>query len=138
MLAIRDAIFVTALITAAAYARWHYWWRTGFGRARMILLLSVAALTTEPALRHWTGAGAGATANHILNGIALAANTGVLISLLYLLCLLAWKNIQRVRRPADRAEEGRRYLKRTPWATDEEIGKMIACWDEAHSRQGPG
>lgn len=133
---LRDAVFIVSLLTAAAYARWHLWQRTGWGRTRMMLLLSLAALTLETALRSWTSIRIreGSAGDHILSGINLAATAGVLITVTYMLCRIVSATLHRVRHPGDADARARRYLARTPGATREDIEKLTACWDETHGR----
>jgi hypothetical protein len=137
MQVLRDAIFVSALVTAIAYARWHFWWRSGFGRSSMCLLLSLAALTMKSSIVHWTGTRPGTAPAHVLNGLDLAAATGVLLSVLYLTYRITQTNIQQIRHPAGATEQGRRHIQRTPGATQPEIEKMLACWAEVRGLTPP-
>lgn len=127
-------ICIVALLAAAAYWKFHLWWATGFGRARMGLLLSLAALTGSQSLVFW--AGVDYDFNSILDdtvvAVILASTTGVLATASYMLYRTCALNFGRVRHPADAAGLGREHLRRTPLATREEIEKLIACWDEMH------
>jgi len=129
--------FILAALTAAAYARWHYWWRTSFGRSRMALMTAFAGLTLERAVRGWTALSYRGTLDHTMDLIRVSAAFLAAFSLLWLLCSIISLNIHRVRDPGFAADRGRHHLERTPWATQEEIGKLTAAWDEMHSRVTP-
>lgn len=137
MQVLRDAIFISALVTAVAYARWHFWWRSGFGCSNMCLLLSLAALTMEPALRDWTRFRVHTIPGDTLTGITYVAVSGVLASVLYMLYLITQKNIHRIRNPACASRQGRLDIQRTPGATQPEVEKMLACWDESRGLTRP-
>jgi len=124
--------FILAVLTAAAYARWHYWWRTGFGRVRMAMLAAFAGLTLERAVHEWTALSYRSAPDHALDLIRLSSAFLATAALLWMLCSIISLNIRRVRNPGFAADRGRHHLERTPWATQEEIGKLIASWDEMH------
>jgi len=123
---------ILAVLTAAAYARWHYWWRTGFGRSRMALLAAFAGLTLERAVRGWATLPGTGTQIHVLDWIRLSSAFLAAFSLLWLLCGIISLNIRRVREPGFAADRGRQHLERTPWASQAEIEKLTAAWDEMH------
>jgi hypothetical protein len=127
--------FILAVLTTAAYGRWHYWWRTGFGRARMAMIVAFAGITLERAVRSWTSLQVNSTPDHVMDAIRTASAALAAGTLAYLLGSIISMNIRRARTPDFAADRGRRHLERTPWASDEDIGKLIAAWDEMHSRQ---
>lgn len=128
-----DMIFVVSMLAVAAYTKWHFWWHTGAGRSRMILLLSLAALTAVQSIRHWASIREQTAPWLALQWIDIAAGAGVLSYVTYLLYRITRENLHRARRPAGRTScEARQYLEQTPWATQEEVGKLLACWDESH------
>lgn len=135
----RDAILITSLLAALAYARWHFWWRTGFGRTRMILLLSIAALTMEPAMRNLirTTGKPGSTAYWTMAWIQVTATAGVLTAVAYMLIRITGCSIRQARDPELGYRQGRRHLEQTPGATQQEIEKLTACWDEMHPSPAP-
>ena len=130
----RAAIFAVSLLAALAYTKWHYWWRTGFGRTRMALLLSISALTLTSLLHSWTGVDFdfNSTADYVIAAVDVAATAGVLAAVTYMLIRIITLNVRRVRHPARAADQGRRHLERTPWASAPDIEKLLACWDEIH------
>jgi hypothetical protein len=125
--------FTLAALTAIAYARWHTWWKTGFGRSRMVFILAFAGLTMERTARLWAGAADGSTLDLTLGWIRITAATAAGSSLLYMLASIIALNIRRVRDPAAATEQGRRHLERTPWASEQEIKELTACWDTLRS-----
>lgn len=139
-MALRDAILAVSLLAMLAYTRWHFWWKSGFGRARMAAVLSVSALTVTQLIRYWTGTDYdfSSKADDAIAAVELAALTGVLVWLSYMLFRIIQHNVHRVRDPADASEQARRHLAQTPHATREEIEKLIACWDEVHGGGPPG
>lgn len=137
ILVTQGAIFTVSLIAAAAYWKWHLWWKTGFGRTRMLLLLSIAVLTLIPLLHYWTGVDLdfNSAADDVVGGTDIAATLGVLGTVSYMLVRIVALNLRRVRNPDDATDEGRRHLQRTPWATHAETEKLLACWDEMRHRE---
>jgi hypothetical protein len=140
---INDGIFIAALLAAIAYARWHYWWKTGFGRGRMSLILSIAAIMLEPAARSWADLRPGSLPDKFLNWAGFAGRAAVLLWMAYFVYSIVTLNIRHALHPGDAASLGRRHLERTPWASREQIEKLTACWDEIHGGRrgklpGPG
>jgi hypothetical protein len=127
---ITDGIFIVSLLTAAAYAKWHLWRQTGYGRSRMLLLLSLAAITLEPAIRPLIGPHPGDMTDSILMWVGLTAQLGVLISVAHMLTRLVWINVRRHQHPRDAASHARQHIRHTPWATQEMIDKLLACYNE--------
>lgn len=123
----RDAIFVVSLLAALAYTKWHFWWRTGWGLTRMVLLLSLAALQLDHVLLQLEGS------SETVAWIGITATTGVLIAVTYMLFRIIAFNINRVRDPAAAIMQGRKHIERTPGASREEIEKLLAHWDETHT-----
>jgi hypothetical protein len=124
--------FILAVLTMIAYARWHFWWRSGFGRARMAIIVAFAGLTAEHAARGWITLQLNSIPDHVLDIIRLASAALASAALLYLLYGIISINIRRVRDPGFAASQARRHLELTPWATDEDIAKLLAAWDEMH------
>jgi hypothetical protein len=129
--------FILAVLATIAYGRWHYWWRSGSGRARMAMMVAFAGITLERAARDWITFQYHSIPDHVVDMIKLSSAALASAALAYLLVTMITLNIQRVRAPGFAADRGRRYLEQTPWASDEKIGKLIAAWDEMHSSGGP-
>jgi hypothetical protein len=127
--------FILAVLTTATYGRWHYWWKTGFGRARMAMIAAFAGITLEHAVRSWTYLQPRSIPDHALDVIRLSSAALASVALAYLLVSTITLNIQRVRDPGFAAEQGRLHIGRTPWATEQEIHRMTTFWDEMHTRQ---
>lgn len=130
MLILRIVTCIAAIVTAVAYARWHFWWWSGNGRIRMGLLLSIA-------LRYGCAAGEmlapHGTADQLLDTGIAVGSAGILACVLYLAYALTRKNIARIRDPDAAAQETREHLRQTPWASGTDIEKLLAYWDESHS-----
>lgn len=122
-----------AVLAAITYARWHYWWKSGFGRARMAAVAAFAGLTLEQAVRGWAALSYRSTPDRVIDLIRTSSAFLAAAALLYMTCTIIALNIRRTRKPGFVAEAGRLHLKQTPWASDEEIGKLTATWDEMHS-----
>lgn len=125
-----------AILAMLAYGRWHYWWKTGFSRARMAMMISFAGLTLEHAIRDWNPTlSTTSTLDHVLDGTRLGSAMLASAALGYLLISVITINIRRVREPGFAASQGRRHIERTPGASREEVEKLLACWDESRSYQ---
>lgn len=124
-----------AILAMIAYGKWHYWWKTGFSRARMAFMTAFAGLTLEHAIRNWAALSTTSTLDHTLDGIRLGSAVLASIALGYLMISIIAMNIRRAREPGFAASQGRRHLERTPGASKEEIEKLLACWDESHAYQ---
>lgn len=132
---LRIAIFSSALIAMISYGKWHFWWRSGFGRALMAALLSIAVLSLVQLLHVWPGVDGdfNSVADDAAAGFEIAALAGVLTWVSYTLFRVAATSLRRARHPGEAADQGRRHLERTPQATREDIEKLLACWDETHT-----
>lgn len=95
------------------------------------------ALLVAIALRYGGAVGEslvpGGLANHFLEAGRMAGTIGILLCVLYLAYVITGKNITRIRHPPAAAEQARQHLERTPWATQQDIEKLMACWEETHS-----
>ncbi len=128
--------FILAVLATTAYGRWHYWWRTGFGRARMAVIAAFAGLTLEHATRGWVALQLGSVPDHVLDVTGVASAALASAALAYMLFSIISLNIRRVRNPDFTASRSRRHLERTPWAAEKDIEKLLACWDEMHPAAG--
>lgn len=127
-----DAIFVTALLLAIAYAQWHYWWRSWFGRSFMVLLLALAGIRLQVVTGE-LGLHRGDETGAVLDWIGLTASAFALVALFILLWMTLSFNVIQPARRGTAADETRRYLEQTPGITGQEIKELLACWD--HLRQ---
>lgn len=130
-----DAIFVTALLLAIAYAQWHYWWRSWFGRSFMVLLIALAGVRLQT-VTHELGVHRGDEVGPILDWTGLAASAFAFVALVILLWMTISFNVVQPARRGTAPDETRRYLEQTPGVSSQEIKELVACWDQLKELRG--
>lgn len=121
------ALLALAVLSSLSYTRWHFWWRSAFGRAFMAILVAFACRTPRQ-IQSITDPRAPESLVDWLLAISLTGTVLAALALSYLVYATIRLNIHQTRTP--RTELARDYLEQTPWATPEEIKELVACWDE--------